>query len=109
MMKAKHDTIIMELRLTCRYIIQHPWVVTAVSGFLSAYFMEQPDFRVQRHGDELDSGMHVWVCEFPASMKMDRLLKRLQADIPAFHATLVSSPPAMRPHYLIDCPESSPI
>ena len=69
-METGQDITITELRLSYRYIKEHPWVVTAVNGFLSAYFMEQPSFRVQRHFDELESGMHVWICEVPITMKM---------------------------------------
>lgn len=100
------DTItVMELRLSYRYIKEHPWVMTAVNGFLSAYFMEQPSFRVQRHFDELESGMHVWLCEVPAVMKMAHLLRRLKADIPAFHLTITASTTESHPQYLIDCPD----
>ena len=63
---------IVELRMSYRYAKQHPWVVQAVNGFLSAYFMEQPGFRVQRHFDELESGMHVWLCEVPEARTMSR-------------------------------------
>ena len=52
--------------------------------------MEQPGFRVQRHFDELESGMHVWLCEVPAATTMTRLLKRLKADLPAFRHTEIS-------------------
>ena len=99
-----HDPVT-ELRLSNRYIKEHPWVVTAVNGFLSAYFMEQPSFRVQRHFDELESGMHVWLCEVPVTMKMEHLLRRLKADIPAFQQTVTSSALNARPQYLIDCPD----
>jgi hypothetical protein len=67
--------------------------------------MEQPSFRVQRHFDELESGMHVWLCEVPGTMKMDRLLRRLKADIPVFRQTTTTSAPDARPQYLIDCPD----
>ena len=66
------DHQIVELRMSYRYAKQHPWVVQAVNGFLSAYFMEQPGFRVQRHFDELESGMHVWLCEVPEARTMSR-------------------------------------
>jgi hypothetical protein len=95
-----------ELRLSYRYATQHAWVVQAVNGFLSAYFMEQPGFRVQRHFDELESGMHVWLCEVPATMKMSQLLRRLKADIPAFRHTEGMSIDARR-QYVIDSPESA--
>lgn len=91
-----------ELRLSYRYIKEHPWVVTAVNGFLSAYFMEQPGFRVLRHFDELESGMHVWICEVPATMKMATLLRRLQADIPPCRYSQISEAPANRPQYVVD-------
>ena len=43
---------VVELSVTRRYSEAHPWVIQAISGFLSAYFMEQPGFRVLRHADE---------------------------------------------------------
>lgn len=81
-MESDAQITVTELRLSYRYIKDHPWVLTAINGFLSAYFMEQPSFRVQRHFDELESGMHVWICEVPSTMKMTTLLRRLQTDIP---------------------------
>lgn len=104
-MHTQENSTVTELRLSYRYISAHPWVVTAVNGFLSAYFMEQPSFRVQRHFDELESGMHVWVCDVPATMKMDRLVRRLKSDIPPFQHTVTSSTPDVHPQYLIDCPD----
>ena len=98
---------IVELRMSYRYAKQHPWVVQAVNGFLSAYFMEQPGFRVQRHFDELESGMHVWLCEVPATMKMTQLLKRLRADIPPFRQTEARSSES-RAQYVIDSTEPDP-
>ena len=101
------DLQIVELRMSYRYAKQHPWVVQAVNGFLSAYFMEQPGFRVQRHFDELESGMHVWLCEVPETRTMSRLLRRLKADLPVFHHTELQATAGTRPQYLIDCPEPS--
>jgi hypothetical protein len=100
------DNDIVELRMSYRYAKQHPWVVQAVNGFLSAYFMEQPGFRVQRHFDELESGMHVWLCEVPAPTTMSRLLRRLKADLPAFQHTELARRAETRAQYLIDCPEA---
>lgn len=60
----------------------HAWIINAITGWLSAYYMEDPRFRVSRRYDELETGMHVWVCELEEGMSMRRLLKRLQADIP---------------------------
>ena len=100
------DGHVVELRLSYRYAKQHAWVVQAVNGFLSAYFMEQPGFRVQRHFDELESGMHVWLCEVPTATTMMRLLRRLKADVPPFRHTEVHN--TDRPQYVIDCPEPPP-
>src|SRR5262245_37806410 len=102
-METGQDNQLVELRLSYRYVKEHPWVVQAINGFLSAYFMEQPSFRVQRHFDELESGMHVWLCEVPDTMKMDRLLKRLKVDIPPFQHTHITSGPDSRSQYVIDC------
>lgn len=101
-MQHEHNITITEIRLTERYIKEHPWVVTAVNGFLSAYFMEQPGFRVQRHFDERESGMHVWLCEVPSTMKMATLLRRLQADIPPCRYRLATTEQTPHSCYLID-------
>ena len=106
-MESEEQITVTELRLTYRYIKDHSWVVTAINGFLSAYFMEQPSFRVQRHFDELESGMHVWICEVPGTMKMTTLLRRLQADIPPCRYTHVTTEPTVPPQYVIDSRESS--
>jgi hypothetical protein len=97
---------VVELRVSYRYMQEHPWVVQAVTGFLSTYFMENPEFRVQQHFVELESGMHVWVCDIPPNMKVRSLLKRLQADIPPCHCTQTETDPPARLQYVIDCPET---
>lgn len=106
-MESEAPTTTTELRLSYRYIKEHPWVVTAVNGFLSAYFMEQPSFRVQRHFDELESGMHVWICDVPGTMKMTTLLRRLQADIPPCRYSQSTVTAADHPYYLIDSLDKS--
>ena len=106
-MESEEQITVTELRLSYRYIKDHPWVVTAINGFLSAYFMEQPSFRVQRHFDELESGMHVWICDVPSTMKMTTLLRRLQADIPPCRYSHVTTEPTVPPQYVIDSRESS--
>lgn len=106
-MDAEQPMQVVELRVSYRYAQAHPWVVQAITGFLSSYFMEQPDFRLQRHGPELESGMHVWICEVPTTMKVRRLLNRLQADIPPCHVTEPHTTPPARPSYLIDCPDTN--
>jgi hypothetical protein len=103
--ETEENGTVAELRLSYRYMKEHPWVVTAVNGFLSAYFMEQPGFRVQRHFDELESGMHVWICEVPATMKMTTLLRRLQADIPPCRYSQITGMPTGRPQYVVDALE----
>ena len=101
-MESEAQVTTTELRLSYRYIKEHPWVVTAINGFLSAYFMEQPSFRVLRHFDELESGMHVWICEVPSTMKMTTLLRRLQADIPPCRYSQTSVAPTDCPQYVVD-------
>ncbi|MCC2640391.1 MAG: hypothetical protein K0S45_804 [Nitrospira sp.] len=104
-MDAEQTNQAVELRLTYRYIKAHPWTVQAISGFLSAYFMEKPGFSVRRHFDELESGMHVWQCDIPPNMKISVLLRRLQADIPPCrHIQPAIEQPAVA-QYVIDCPE----
>jgi hypothetical protein len=102
----EHESVqVVELRVSYRYAAAHPWVVQAIGGFLSAYFMEHPGFRVQRYMEELESGTHLWLCETPATMKFPRLLRRLQEDIPPCraHQQVAADLPA-RPRYFIDCP-----
>ncbi|TKB71012.1 MAG: hypothetical protein E8D45_12560 [Nitrospira sp.] len=105
-MEPIHENQVIEIRITYRYTQAHPWVVQAITGFLSAYFMEHPEFRVQRHVNELESGMHVWVCDVPPTMKVRSLLKRLQADLPPCRLIQPPMDPAARPHYVIDCPDT---
>ncbi len=95
---------VVELRVSYRYVKEHPWVVQAITGFLSAYFMEKPGFQVQRHFDDLESGAHVWVCDIPPNMKVRFLLKRLQEDIPPYHYSETETELPARTQYLIDCP-----
>ena len=97
---------IAELRVSASYLQEHPWVVQGITGFLSAYFMEKPGFRVQRHQTEDGTGIHVWVCELPPKMNMTRLIKRLQRDIPPSSATDGTHSPDGIPQYLIDLPTS---
>ena len=107
-METGHNTHVVELRISCRYLKEHPWVAQAVTGFLSAYFMEHPGFRVQRHVEELESGMHVWLCDVPATMKVRSLLRRLQADIPPCTYTEIPANPPAPPQYVIDSAEPPP-
>ena len=105
---TQHMSQVVELRLRYRYVKEYPWVVQAITGFLSAYFMEKPEFRVQQHFVELESGMHVWVCDIPPNMKMRSLLKRLQADLPPCRYKQTETDAPARPQYVIDCPIDPP-
>ena len=100
----EHESVqVVELRVSYRYATAHPWVVQAIGGFLSAYFMEHPGFRVQRYMEELESGTHLWLCETPLTMKFPRLLRRLQEDIPPCQTQQITTELSTRPRYLIDC------
>ena len=102
--------LVVELRMSYRYAHENPWVVQAMTGFLSAYFMEHPGFRVQRHFEELESGMQVWVCEIPSTMKVPFLLRRLQEDLPPYRYKQTDAGSSARPQYVIDSPDKeSPV
>jgi hypothetical protein len=101
-MDSEETLPVVELRVTPHYSQANPWVIQAISGFLSAYFMEYPGFRVLRHADEASSGMHVWTCEIPASLKVPRLLKRLQADIPPSKVVPPDESTSSPTRYIID-------
>jgi hypothetical protein len=100
----EHESVqVVELRISYRYATAHPWVRQAIGGFLSAYFMEHPGFRVQRYMEELESGTHLWICEVPPTMKFPRLLRRLKEDIPPCQTQQVTADVPARSRYLIDC------
>ncbi len=101
-MDSEETLPVIELSVTPQYSQANPWVIQAISGFLSAYFMEHPGFRVLRHTDEASSGMHVWSCEIPATLKVPRLLKRLQADIPPSKVTPPEESAPSPSRYIID-------
>ena len=73
-----------EISVSYRYAQEHNWVIQGITGFFSAYYMEKPNFRVLRNYEELETGMHVWLCEIPTNMRVQGLLKRLQDDLPPF-------------------------
>ncbi|MCA9472938.1 MAG: hypothetical protein MRJ96_16375 [Nitrospirales bacterium] len=102
---SHEESSLVEICLSYRYSQEHPWVVQGITGFLSAYYMEQPDFHVRRHYDELETGRHIWVCDVPDAMNIRHLLKRLQCDLPpsaVSQGTLLAKQPI---RYLIDMPE----
>ena len=91
-----------EIRVSAQYLKDHPWVVQGITGFLSAYFMEHPGFQVTKHFDELETGIHVWVCDIPPGMKIRMLLRRLKEDIPPCQYQQLETDPATCPQYLIE-------
>jgi len=96
-----------EIRVSYRYVKEHPWVVQGITGFLSAYFMERPGFQVKKHFDELETGMHVWVCDLPPNMKMMALLRRLKEDIPPCQYHQLETDTTTCLQYLIDSPDDT--
>jgi hypothetical protein len=93
-----------EIGMSFRYTQEHDWVVHAVTGFLSAYFMEDPRFRMKRHLHDLETGMYLWICEAPNEKFMRRLLKRLQVDIPPFELHQRESESEGQSRNVIDLP-----
>ncbi|MEE8126112.1 MAG: hypothetical protein V3T42_09895 [Nitrospirales bacterium] len=108
-MTQEPNTQVVELRVSYRYQKEHPWVIQAITGFLSAYFMEKPDFRFKRHFEELETGMHVWLCEAPPNMKILSLLRRLAVDIPPCHYKQIPQNALVPPQYVIDLAEQEPM
>jgi len=96
-----------EIQVSYRYVKEHPWVVQGITGFLSAYFMERPGFQVKKHFDELETGIHVWVCDIPPNMKMSALLRRLKEDIPPCQYNQLETDTTKCLQYLIDSPDKS--
>lgn len=81
-METSEEKQRMEISVSHLYVLEHGWVVNAMTGFLSAFYMEDPRFRVSRRYQEQHTGMHVWVCEIEGNFSVHRLIKRLQRDIP---------------------------
>ncbi|GJL54093.1 MAG: hypothetical protein NPIRA02_12250 [Nitrospirales bacterium] len=100
MLDSKNTLV--EISVSYRYAQEHQWVIQGITGFLSAYYMEKPGFQVRRHYDDLETGVHIWLCEIPAGMSVPRLLKRLQADIPQSHVLECQAQTAGHLRYLID-------
>ena len=93
-----------ELGVSPQYAQAHGWVVHALTGWLSAYYMEDPRFRVLRRFHELETGIEVWVCEHEGDVPMKRLIARLRSDFPPYqiHERTASSGEGLR--YLVDLP-----
>jgi hypothetical protein len=98
---------VVEIRASYRYVKEHAWVIQGITGFLSAYFMEKPGFALQRHFEELETGMHVWICDIPPKMKVLTLLRRLKEDIPPCRYQQIETGPSARPQFLIDLQETT--
>lgn len=81
-MDRSEEKNLIELGVSARFAREHTWVVNAITGWLSAYFMEDPRFRLSRRYEELETGTHVWLCEVTGEMSMKRLIKRLLVDLP---------------------------
>ena len=95
-----------EIRVSERYLTEHPWVVQGITGFFSAYFMENPGFQVLKHFTESETGIHVWVCDIPPDMKIRMLLRRLKEDIPPSRYHQIETEATARPQYFIDSPDN---
>jgi len=96
-----------EIGVSYRYAQEHDWVVHAITGFLSAYYMEDPRFRVVRRVHELETGMFVWKCEAPSEKFVRKLLRRLGDDVPVFTILdRVQDEGTLR--MVIDVPEAGP-
>lgn len=97
-----------EISVSYRFAQEHNWIIQGITGFFSAYYMEKPGFRVVRHYEDLETGMHVWFCEIPSDMRVPKLLKRLQLDLPPFTVTeRIPTEAAPITRYVIDCKEES--
>jgi hypothetical protein len=75
--------LLVELGISPRFVRNHAWVVNAITGFLSAYYLEDPRFRLHRRYEDLETGMHIWVCKVEETMPVARMVKRLLLDLPA--------------------------
>lgn len=92
-----------ELGVSPQYAQAHGWAVHALAGWLSAYYMEDPRFRVLRRFHELETGIEVWVCEHQGVIQMKRLIARLRADFPPYQIHERKSPSGGL-RYLLDLP-----
>ncbi|GIW55473.1 MAG: hypothetical protein KatS3mg082_1877 [Nitrospiraceae bacterium] len=97
-----------ELAVSPRFAQAHGWVVNAITGFLSAYYIEDPRFHFRKRYQEAESGVHVWVCEIEDGMPMARLVKRLLVDLPPGKAEPQPGPNGQA-RYVIDCCDREPL
>jgi hypothetical protein len=99
-MDEQEPVQVVELLISYRYAIAHPWVIQAIGGFLSAYFMEHPGFRVTIWKNWRPASL---ICEVPPGMKV----LRLEATEGGYSPCNAHRSPrtTCAPRYLIDCPE----
>ncbi len=97
-----------ELAVSARFAQAHGWVVNAITGFLSAYYMEDARFHFRKRYQDAESGAHVWVCEIDDGMPITRLVKRLLVDLPPGKAELQPAPNGCA-RYVIDCCDDEPL
>ena len=102
-----HPFHLIEICVSYRFAQEHNWVIQGITGFLSAYYMEKPEFRVRRHYDELETGMHVWLCEIPSNMRVQGLLKRLAFDLPPSQVIMRMDANPEIPRHVIDLERES--
>ena len=107
-MAGTDDTRLVELGVSSRFAREHKWVVNAMTGWLSAYFMEDPRFRLKRRYDELNTGTHIWVCQITGTMPFKRLINRLLEDLPAGQVHERGGPTDGPVRYVIDVAEGTP-
>jgi hypothetical protein len=105
-MDPSEDTEQAELAVSYRFAREHGWVVNAIGGFLSAYYMEDPRFHVLRRYEELETGSIVWVCQIEAGMSMKRLCKRLALDLPASRITELYDASSKLIRYVVDAADT---
>ncbi len=108
-MTTPHPSEFFEIGVSYRFAQEHQWVVHAITGFLSAYYMEDPRFRLVRRVHELETGMNVWICEAPGEKFVKRLLKRLQVDIPPCRIDPRDSPEGGPARQVIDLVEPNSV
>ena len=107
-MDRSDEKRLVELGVSARFACEHAWVANALTGWLSAYFMADPRFRLSRRYEELVTGTSVWVCEITGEMPMPRLIKRLLLDLPPGEVHERIGPTEGRIRYLIDLAQEKP-
>ena len=93
-----------ELGVTRQYAQTHGWVVHALAGWLSAYYMEDPRFRVLRRFHDVETGHEVWICEHEEDFPAKRLIARLRADFPPYQVLTNESVLGRPVRYVLDLP-----